>query len=89
MKESTETLQSRLMSFFNYNFSPEKFPVIQKLFASETFQNAAKSVCPVDKQVTDTFQFNVILQVCILNVVQVEKKPLRRRASKKSDTMTG
>lgn len=37
--------------------------MVDKLFASADFQNAAKKVCPKEKQVLDPFQFNFIMQV--------------------------
>jgi hypothetical protein len=46
-----------------FRFNVSEFPVVDRLFTSDGFQNAAKRVCPVDKQVLDPFQFNFIMQV--------------------------
>ena len=42
-------------------FDINKYPIAEKLFESENFQQVAKSVCPVDKQFLDPFQFNFIM----------------------------
>lgn len=64
-KEKFDDMISRVTSFGKYHFPDElsKFPVIQNLFASDTFQTAAKTVCPAQSQILDPFQFNVIMQV--------------------------
>ena len=36
---------------------------IMELFEQESFQKAAKDICPKDKQYLDPFQFNVIMQI--------------------------
>ena len=63
LKEDYETMVSRLQSFGRYMFNPSDYPAVADLFESEVFQDAAKSVCPADKQVLDPFQFNFIIQV--------------------------
>lgn len=63
LKESYETLVSRLLSFGRYMFDVSEYPVVEGLFASPRFQSAATTVCPKDKQVLDPFQFNFIMQV--------------------------
>ena len=63
LKEDYETMVSRLQSFGRYMFNPNDYPAVADLFESEVFQDAAKSVCPADKQVLDPFQFNFIIQV--------------------------
>lgn len=63
IKEDYSDLVSRLLSFGRYIFDPSKYEIVDELFHSETFQQAAKSVCPVDKQYLDPFQFNFIVQV--------------------------
>lgn len=65
LKEDLDTLFSRLQSFGVYLFdlASEEHAVIRSLFASETFQKAAREVCPEDKQHLDPFQFNFIVGV--------------------------
>merc|ERR1712137_614030 len=63
LKEPYEDIVSRLLSFGRYIFDPSKYAVVDELFHAEHFQNAAKAVCPADKQVLDPFQFNFIVQV--------------------------
>jgi len=63
MKEDYDVMLARLQSFGVYNFNPGKYEIVTKLFNSDTFQGAAKSVCPADKQFLDPFQFNFIMQV--------------------------
>lgn len=58
LKQPYNSLISRVQSFGRYMFNVTDYPVIEKLFASEAFQNASKSVCPSDKQVcTSSFFF--------------------------------
>jgi hypothetical protein len=63
LKENLDDLTSRILSFGRYMFNLTEFPTVEKLFASDSFQEAAKRVCPVDKQYLDPFQFNFIIQV--------------------------
>lgn len=41
----------------------EQYPVVVKLFQQDKFQQAAKAICPANKQFLDPFQFNFIMQV--------------------------
>lgn len=67
IKENYHDLIDRVSSFGQYNFVGDmvKFPLVKKLFNSEKFQTAAKSVCHNydNNTVLDTFQFNFIMQV--------------------------
>mmetsp|Transcript_11273 Transcript_11273/g.20944 ORF Transcript_11273/g.20944 Transcript_11273/m.20944 type:complete len:476 (-) Transcript_11273:730-2157(-) len=65
LKESLKTLFSRLQSFGLYIFdiSQPQYKLLSDLFSTDTFQNAARGICPVEKQVLDPFQFNFIVQV--------------------------
>jgi hypothetical protein len=55
---------SRVSSFGRYMFETvDQYPVVVKLFAQDKFQDAAKGICPADKQFLDPFQFNFIMQV--------------------------
>lgn len=63
LKESYGSLVSRVQSFGAYLFDLDQYPQVQALFGSEKFQQAARAVCPPDKQVLDPFQFNFIINV--------------------------
>lgn len=64
IREPFEKMISRVSSFGRYMFEKiDEYPVVLDLFNQDTFQNAAKSVCPADKQHLDPFQFNFIMQV--------------------------
>lgn len=64
IREPYEKMISRVTSFGRYMMGNlEKYPIMERLFASETFQSGAKSICPEDKQYLDPFQFNFIMQV--------------------------
>eukprot|EP01128_Nolandella_sp_AFSM9_P009179 TRINITY_DN57_c4_g1_i1.p1 TRINITY_DN57_c4_g1~~TRINITY_DN57_c4_g1_i1.p1 ORF type:complete len:472 (+),score=115.22 TRINITY_DN57_c4_g1_i1:164-1417(+) len=63
LKEDYLDSVSRLQSFGRFMFNATEYPVVEKLFASESFQAAAKSTCPPDKQFVDPSQFNFIMQV--------------------------
>mmetsp|Transcript_14435 Transcript_14435/g.25227 ORF Transcript_14435/g.25227 Transcript_14435/m.25227 type:complete len:352 (-) Transcript_14435:165-1220(-) len=63
LKESYESLVSRVQSFGRYNFDMEKHQVVSSLFRSESFQEYAKAVCPEERRHLDPFQYNFILQV--------------------------
>lgn len=55
---------SRVSSFGRYMFEKvDQYPMVVKLFQQDKFQNAAKSICPAEKQFLDPFQFNFIMQV--------------------------
>lgn len=64
-KEFYTDLVDRVSSFGRYTFVEDidKYPAVKRLFESETFQNAAKSVCPIDRKHLNPFQFNFIVQV--------------------------
>ena len=64
-KELYHHLVDRVSSFGKYTFIEdiEKYPPVKALFESRNFQDAARSVCPKDKQFLDPFQFNFIVQV--------------------------
>jgi len=65
IKEGYSDLVDRVSSFGRYTF-PEQlddYPAVKALFASPSFQKAARSVCPKDKQHLDAFQFNYIINV--------------------------
>jgi len=63
MKDSYDVAISRLQSFGEYIFDPSAYPVIEELFESPAFLDAAKATCPPNKQHLDPFQFNIIVQV--------------------------
>jgi hypothetical protein len=67
VKENYKDAMNRVSSFGRYTFLSdiEKYPVVKKLFYSEDFQTAAKSVCPNynSETVLDTFQFSFVMQV--------------------------
>jgi hypothetical protein len=63
LKESYASLVSRVQSFGAYLFDLDSFPQVRALFESDRFQQAARAVCPPEKQVLDPFQFNLILNV--------------------------
>jgi hypothetical protein len=50
-KRSYNRLVSSVQSFGRYMFNVSEHDVVAKLFASDEFQNASKSVCPPGKQV--------------------------------------
>jgi hypothetical protein len=62
-KEDYDTMVSRLQSFGRYMFNVSEYPVVQELFESRQFQDAARVVCPANKQVLDPIQFNFIVQL--------------------------
>jgi hypothetical protein len=64
-KEPFDDMLSRVSSFARYTFQRDldKFPVVKQLFESESFQNAAKSVCPANRTYLDPFQFTFIINV--------------------------
>mmetsp|Transcript_29644 Transcript_29644/g.65709 ORF Transcript_29644/g.65709 Transcript_29644/m.65709 type:complete len:442 (+) Transcript_29644:54-1379(+) len=65
VKENFYDLVSRVSSFSRFTFAKDfyKYPLVQELFDSETFQTAAKSVCPQNSSHLDPFQFSFILSV--------------------------
>lgn len=65
MKEPFNDLINRVSSFARYTFlnDLDKYPVVKNLFESDNFQDAAKSVCPADKNYLDPFQFTFIINV--------------------------
>lgn len=63
MRELYTTSVARLLSFGRYIFNASAFPVVERLFKTESFQSAARTVCPADKQHLDPFQFNFIVQL--------------------------
>lgn len=64
-KEFYSDLVHRVSSFGRYTFIEDidKYPAVKRLFLSDNFQKAAKSVCPSTKNHLDPFQFNFIVQV--------------------------
>jgi len=64
-KEMYSDLVDRVSSFGRYTFIQEldKYPSVKALFEGAKFQESAKSVCPLDRQVLDPFQFNFIINV--------------------------
>ncbi len=64
-KEIYEDLVDRVSSFGRYTFISDldQYPAVKKLFESDTFQDAAKSICPMEKKFLNPFQFNFIIQV--------------------------
>ena len=65
LKENLQSLFSRIQTFGVYIFDLEadENHVVKELFSAANFQQAAKSVCPKDKQYLDPFQFNFIAQI--------------------------
>ena len=63
LRETYETLISRVQSFGAYHFNLDAYPQVKQLFEDPKFQLTAKRVCPADRQLLDPFQFNFILQV--------------------------
>jgi hypothetical protein len=64
-KEMYQDLVDRVSSFGRYTFISDldQYPAVKKLFESEKFQEATKSICPVGKKYLNPFQFNFIIQV--------------------------
>jgi hypothetical protein len=67
-RESFQSSIQRVTSFGRYYMGHDalenKLPeVVKNLFTEESFQNAAKNICPKDRQLLDPFQFNVIMQI--------------------------
>jgi len=62
-KEPVETGVSRLLSFGRYMFNVSDYPEASVLFDSPKFLQAAREICPADKQYLDPVQFNFIVQV--------------------------
>lgn len=65
-KENVKDLIARVSSFGKYTFIKDlsrQYPSLQTLFESDTFQSAAKQVCPQGKPYLDPFQFNFVVQV--------------------------
>lgn len=61
-REEYSSLVSRLSSFGKYMVGDlSKYPVVDSLFRTDSFQRVAKEICPLDKQVLDPFQFNFII----------------------------
>ncbi len=56
LKESYESLVSRILSFGVYLFDLSKYPALGALFDSPNFQEGSRAVCPKDKQFLDPFQ---------------------------------
>ncbi len=63
IKETYDKLVSRVQSFGRYMFELDKYPLVQRLFDSESFTRVARAVCPDDRQYLDPFQFNIITQI--------------------------
>jgi hypothetical protein len=64
IREPFDKMISRVSSFGRYMFQVvDRYPTMTKLFAQDTFQAAAKRICPKDQQFLDPFQFNFIVQV--------------------------
>mmetsp|Transcript_9042 Transcript_9042/g.25351 ORF Transcript_9042/g.25351 Transcript_9042/m.25351 type:complete len:438 (+) Transcript_9042:227-1540(+) len=63
LKDSYETLVSRVSPFGAFLYDLTKYPVVQDLFSNKKFKRFAREVCPSDKQVLDPFQFNFIIQL--------------------------
>lgn len=64
LKESYNTIVSRVQPFIKYIFNYSAHPVPKRLFESNEFTQLAKAVCPPHKQgILDYFQFNLIIQV--------------------------
>lgn len=58
-------LATRIQSFGQYIFNIQDYPVMmEKLFFSEKFIEAAKKICPSEKQVLDPYSFHFVIQVC-------------------------
>jgi len=64
-KESYLKSTSRLLSFGCYLFKDllEPYPELLELLNGDRFDNAAKTVCPANKQYLDPAQFNFIVQI--------------------------
>ena len=64
-------------------FNLDEYPAVKDLFSSTKFQDAAKAVCPPDRQLLAPFQFNFIIQipgqVCLLCILL----PFMSRRTKK------
>jgi hypothetical protein len=56
LKETYESLVSRILSFGVYLFDLSKYPVLAALFDSPNFVEGSRAVCPPDKQYLDPFQ---------------------------------
>jgi hypothetical protein len=58
LKETYESLVSRILSFGVYLFDLSKYPPLAVLFESANFQEGSKAVCPPARTYLDPFQFN-------------------------------
>ena len=63
LRESYDSLASRVQSFGRYMFNLSDYPAAAQLFNEPRFLALARNVCPRDKQHLDPFQFNFIIQV--------------------------
>ena len=63
LKERYETLLGRVQPFQRLIFNYKDYPTTTRLLDSPAFRELSLSVCPKDKQVLDTFQTNLVVQV--------------------------
>ena len=63
LREPHANMFNRMSSFGRYMTDLYEHEAGIKLFESEKFQKAAKTVCPADKQLLDPFQFNLVIQI--------------------------
>jgi hypothetical protein len=67
-RENYQSSLQRVTSFGRYYMGTHGLdtrlpPLVTELFEQPKFQQAAKNICPADKQLLDPFQFNIIMQV--------------------------
>ena len=82
LKESYDTLVSRVQPFQKYMFDYPNYPVAKQLLESPEFQKLALGVCPSNKQYLDAFQVNLIAQVPGQTVASHIDAPYFMRASR-------
>lgn len=65
IRENVKDMTTRVQSFAHYltGESLNKYSIINELFNSSHFINAAKTICPKDEQILDPFQFTFLLQI--------------------------
>ena len=63
LRESYDTLVSRVLSFGVYLFGSDVPSAVRGLFSDERFVALARKICPTDRQYLDPFQSNFIVQV--------------------------
>lgn len=82
VKESYETLVSRVQPFQKIILNWTEHPTSRRLLTDEKFLALAKGVCPKDKQILDQFQFNFVVTLPGQTVATHLDAPYFQRASR-------